>query len=93
MIRQEFESGKKVVFENDGSVTFPVMMTADEFAAFVPLAMHIYHEAQLGQCQPGGNYANMGGKLVNRKITKKRGRPATKTATAKRGRPRTANKE
>lgn len=95
MITQKFKSGKEAVFTDGDGVYLPGSMTVEEFAEFMPLAMHVYHQSmpQYGLCPPAANYADMGGKLVNGKISKKRGRPPIKTTTAKRGRPRKANKE
>lgn len=95
MITQKFKSGGGVVFADNGSICLPDVMTAEEFAEFMPLAMHVYHQRDMAQQLSGANAPchGPGGKLVNGKIPRKRGRPATKTTTAKRGRPRKANKE
>lgn len=91
MITQYFKSGTVATFtENglsldngDGSESW--LLTKEEFAEFMPLAMHIYHQSMPQYPPP---YGSMGGNEI--KPAKKRGRPAKNATTAKRGRQRKA---
>lgn len=92
MITQDFESGKKVTFDNFG-VSFDdghgaiVWLSTGEFSEFMPVALLVYHQNMPQPCYGGAQIAPA---AAVKPAAKKRGRPATKPATAKRGRPRKA---